>query len=93
MEYVNYYHFDPVYQFWSTAARGASNFFLTTIRTQKDIDTDADKINTIGQLLLDPELKVWYSSDSASHTQKTYRTFQRDLTLRALPPDYMWQHY
>ncbi|SCV73215.1 BQ2448_7140 [Microbotryum intermedium] len=60
---------------------------------EKDIDTDADKINTIGQLLLDPELKVWYSSDSASHTQKTYRTFQRNLTLRVLPSNYMWQHY
>ncbi|SCV73494.1 BQ2448_7420 [Microbotryum intermedium] len=111
---VNYYHFDPVYRFWSTAARGASNFFLTTIRTpdrwktppprwklhapsylchadrtlsglrlfwsrnehyfkkEKDIDTDADKIDTIGQLLLDPKLKVWYSSNSASHAQKTY---------------------
>ncbi|SCV70790.1 BQ2448_3552 [Microbotryum intermedium] len=62
-------------------------------KKEKDIDTDADKIDTIGQLLLDPELKVWYSSDSASHAQKTYRTFQRDLTLRALPSDYMWQHY
>ncbi|SCV74549.1 BQ2448_7578 [Microbotryum intermedium] len=29
MEYVNYYHFDPVYRFWSTAARGASS--LTSI--------------------------------------------------------------
>ncbi|SCV67549.1 BQ2448_5160 [Microbotryum intermedium] len=62
-------------------------------KKEKDIDTDADKINTIGQLLLDPELKVWYSSDSASHAQKMYRTFQHDLTLRALPSDYMWQHY
>ncbi|SCV70152.1 BQ2448_1552 [Microbotryum intermedium] len=60
---------------------------------EKDIDTDADKIDTIGQLLLDPKLKVWYSSDSASHTQKTYRTFQRNLTLCTLPSDYMWQHY
>ncbi|SCV72358.1 BQ2448_3895 [Microbotryum intermedium] len=62
-------------------------------KKEKDLDTDADKIDTIGQLLLDPKLKVWYSSDSASHAQKTYRTFQRDLTLRALPFDYMWQHY
>ncbi|SCV73794.1 BQ2448_6224 [Microbotryum intermedium] len=62
-------------------------------KKEKDIDTDADKIDTIGQLLLDPELKVWYSSDSALHAQKTYRTFQRDLTLRALPSNYMWQHY
>ncbi|SCV74564.1 BQ2448_7593 [Microbotryum intermedium] len=60
---------------------------------EKDINTDAEKIDTIGQLLLDPELKVWYSSDSASHAQKMYRTFQRDLTLRALPSNYMWQHY
>ncbi|SCV73498.1 BQ2448_7424 [Microbotryum intermedium] len=104
---INYYHFDPVYRFWSTAARGASNFFLTTIRTrhysrrhlhccrqkEKDINTDADKIDTIGQLLLDPELKVWYSSDSALHTQKMYRTFQCNLTLCTLPSDYMWQHY
>ncbi|SCV73506.1 BQ2448_7432 [Microbotryum intermedium] len=104
---INYYHFDPVYRFWSTAACGASNFFLTTIRTrhysrrhlhccrqkEKDINTDADKIDTIGQLLLDPELKVWYSSDSALHTQKMYRTFQCNLTLCTLPSDYMWQHY
>ncbi|SCV73813.1 BQ2448_6243 [Microbotryum intermedium] len=62
-------------------------------KKEKDIDTDADKIDTIGQLLLDPELKVWYSSNSALHAQKTYRTFQRNLTLRALPSNYMWQHY
>ncbi|SCV69303.1 BQ2448_2323 [Microbotryum intermedium] len=62
-------------------------------KKEKDIDTDADKIDTIGQLLLDPELKVWYSSNSASHTKKTHHTFQRDLTLRVLPSDYMWQHY
>ncbi|SCV68078.1 BQ2448_199 [Microbotryum intermedium] len=62
-------------------------------KKEKDIDTDADKIDTIGQLLLDPKLKVWYSSDSASHAQKTYHTFQCNLTLRALPFDYMWQHY
>ncbi|SCV70641.1 BQ2448_3403 [Microbotryum intermedium] len=128
------------------AARGASNFFLTTIRTRhyshySDNDRrpvpcimsgpvedtpprwklhvpsylcHADRtlsglqlfwsrnehyfkkekdIDTIGQLLLNPKLKVWYSSDSASHAQKTYRTFQCNLTLRALPSDYMWQHY
>ncbi|SCV72356.1 BQ2448_3893 [Microbotryum intermedium] len=62
-------------------------------KKEKDLDTDADKIDTIGQLLLDPELKVWYSSNSALHAQKTYRTFQRDLTLCALPSNYMWQHY
>ncbi|SGZ15887.1 BQ5605_C029g10709 [Microbotryum silenes-dioicae] len=61
-------------------------------RCQK-IKTDVDKINIIGQLLLDPELKVWYSSDAASHVNKKYGVFQRDLTLRALPSDYMWQHY
>ncbi|SGY56877.1 BQ5605_C006g04187 [Microbotryum silenes-dioicae] len=52
-----------------------------------------DKIDIIGQLLLDPELEVWYSSDAASHVNKKYGVFQRDLTLRALPSDYMWQHY
>ncbi|SGY12799.1 BQ5605_C011g06608 [Microbotryum silenes-dioicae] len=62
-------------------------------KREKSIKTDEDKIDTIGQLLLDPELKVWYSSDAASHAKKTYSTFQRDLTLRALPSDYMWQHY
>ncbi|SGY18666.1 BQ5605_C014g07433 [Microbotryum silenes-dioicae] len=40
----------------------------------KKIETDVDKIDTIGQLLLDPELKVWYSSDAASHVNKKYGT-------------------
>ncbi|SGZ27551.1 BQ5605_C026g10120 [Microbotryum silenes-dioicae] len=60
---------------------------------KEKIETDVDKIDIIGQLLLDPELKVWYSSDAASHVNKKYGVFQRDLTLRALPADYMWQHY
>ncbi|SGY57332.1 BQ5605_C006g04257 [Microbotryum silenes-dioicae] len=60
---------------------------------KEKIETDVDKIDMIGQLLLDPELKVWYSSDAASHVNKKYGVFQRDLTLRALPSDYMWQHY
>ncbi|SCZ94157.1 BZ3500_MvSof-1268-A1-R1_Chr12-2g03724 [Microbotryum saponariae] len=61
---------------------------------KEKIETDVDKIDIIGQLLLDPELKVWYSSDAASHhVNKKYGAFQRDLTLRALPSDYMWQHY
>ncbi|SGY38393.1 BQ5605_C003g02019 [Microbotryum silenes-dioicae] len=60
---------------------------------KEKIETDVDKIDIIGQLLLDPELKVWYSSDAASHVNKKYGVFQRDLTLRALPSDYMWQHY
>ncbi|SGZ15304.1 BQ5605_C029g10660 [Microbotryum silenes-dioicae] len=60
---------------------------------KEKIETDVDKIDIIGQLLLDPELKVWYFSDAASHVNKKYGVFQRDLTLRALPSDYMWQHY
>ncbi|SGY55391.1 BQ5605_C006g04014 [Microbotryum silenes-dioicae] len=60
---------------------------------KEKIETDVDKIDIIGQLLLDPELKVWYSSDAASHVNKKYGVFQRDLTLRAMPSDYMWQHY
>ncbi|SGY11856.1 BQ5605_C011g06297 [Microbotryum silenes-dioicae] len=42
--------------------------------TPQKIETDVDKIDTIGQLLLDPELKVWYSSDAASHVNKKYGT-------------------
>ncbi|SGY62843.1 BQ5605_C007g04743 [Microbotryum silenes-dioicae] len=53
---------------------------------EKSIETDEDKIDTIGQLLLDPELKVWYSSDAASHAKKTYSTFQH--TSRAATGDY-----
>ncbi|SGY43850.1 BQ5605_C001g00070 [Microbotryum silenes-dioicae] len=60
---------------------------------KEKIETDVDKIDIIGQLLLDPELKVWYSSDAASHVNKKYGVFQHDLTLCALPADYMWQHY
>ncbi|SGY12993.1 BQ5605_C011g06674 [Microbotryum silenes-dioicae] len=41
----------------------------------RDFDSsDVDKIDIIGQLLLDPELKVWYSSDAASHVNKKYGT-------------------
>ncbi|SGY16095.1 BQ5605_C012g06756 [Microbotryum silenes-dioicae] len=46
---------------------------------KEKIETDVAKIDIIGQLLLDPELK--------------YGVFQRNLTRRALPSDYMWQHY